>query len=304
MGTRRKRALERAACAVLAGLVGLGCRAERAGEEATQEAAAAPYTVERTVSDLRTPESVRVGPDGRYYVSEIGAFSGDGDGRILAVDPETWEVTIFAEGLNDPKGLAFRGELLFVTDRDRVVGLDTAGVVQVEIGPDAFPRAPSFLNDLVVGPDGSLYVSDSGEFDAADGAIYRIDGEGKVEKVIGAEDSPEIASPNGLAFDSAGALLVVDLKTGKLLRVQDGAAEVLAEGFGGGDGLEFAPDGSLYVTDFQGGRVFRVTFTADGAEAEEVASVTRAADLGLDAERGRLLIPQLNENAVAVLRLP
>lgn len=303
MRTRLRQRLVASACLALVVGIGSACGGEGAGGEGTQEAASLGYAVERTVSDLRIPESVRVGPDGRYYVSEIGEFGGDGDGRILALDPETWSSTVFAEGLNDPKGLAFRDDLLFVTDRDRIVGLSADGP-QIEIGPEAFARSPVFLNDLVTAPDGSLYASDSGEFEEVDGAIYRIDPAGSVELVTSAEGSPEIASPNGLALDSEGGLLVVDLRTGKLLRVDGGAVEVLAEGFGGGDGLEFAADGALYVTDFRGGRVFRVSLGAAGAEVEEVARVAGAADLGLDAERGRLLIPQLGENSVTVIRLP
>src|SRR3989304_3182225 len=86
----------------------LACRREGA-EQAEETMRAAMATVERTLPALNTPESVRLGADGRYYVSEIGVFGTDGDGRIVAVDPETWESAVFVAGLNDPKGLAFRG---------------------------------------------------------------------------------------------------------------------------------------------------------------------------------------------------
>lgn len=301
MSTRWNRTLSALTAAALAVAFGAACAGE--SEEEAQEAASAAFTVERTVLDVTRPESVRLGPDGRYYVSEIGEFMGDGDGRILIIDPETWEVTVFAEGLDDPKGLAFRDDILFVTDRDRVVGLTAEGV-QMEIGPDAFPQTPLFLNDLATGPDGALYASDTGEFDVVNGAIFRIDATGAVDLVISAEDSPEIASPNGVTFDPEGNLLAVDLDTGKLLRIEGRDVVVIAEGLGGGDGLEFTADGTLYVTDVRGGRVLKVTFGATGAEIEEVAQLARSADLGLDAERGRLLIPQLDQNSVTAIRLP
>jgi len=281
----------------------LACGREGA-EQAEETMQAAMASLERMIPELNMPESVRVGPDGRYYVSEIGEFDRDGDGRIVVLDPETWEPAVFAAGLNDPKGLAFRGELLYATDRDRVVGLSASGDVEQVIGPEAFPKPPVFLNDLTAGPDGALYVSDSGPFDAVDGAIYRIDVTGAVTAVITSDDSPEIASPNGLTFDPDGHLLAVDHSTGKLLRIEDGGVSVLAEGIGGGDGLEFAPDGTLYVTDVSGGRLLRVSFGPAGATVDELRHVSRAADLGLDAARGRLLIPQLQENSVTVVRIP
>lgn len=295
----------------------VGCAGERPGEgEAegepaqmetaemeTRGASAGRLAVARVVEDVRTPESVHVGPDGRYYVSEIGEFGGDGDGRIRVYDPTSWESTVLASGLNDPKGLDFAGSDLYVTDRDRVVKVTADGSTSVLAGPDAFPQAPTFLNDLVVGPDGAVYVSDSGDFQAADGAVYRIDMNGQVEPVITQEGSPEIASPNGLTFDPAGDLLIVDLQTGKLLRLTDGGIEVVADGLGGGDGLEFHPDGTLYITDVRNGRVFRITFTTGAADVEQAAEVTSAADLGLDSERGALLIPQLGENTITVLEI-
>jgi sugar lactone lactonase YvrE len=100
--------------------------------------------------------------------------------------------------------------------------------------------------------------------------------------------------------------LILDLKTGKLLRLREGTVSIVAEGFGGGDGLERAPDGTLYLTDNPGGRVFHVTLGAAGTRArvDKIAEVASAADLGLDSGRGLLLIPQLGENTVTVLKLP
>lgn len=307
----------RAACFSLIVALGaaLACAPERADEGAaeeeaaataemeTQEAASGMFAVARVVEDVHRPESVDVGPDGRYYVSEIGEFGTDGDGRIRVFQPDTWESSVLADGLDDPKGLDFDGRTLYVTDRDRVVGVDMEGSTSVLAGPDAFPEAPTFLNDLVVGPDGTIYVSESGDFEAVDGAVYRIDGSGNVEAVVSHQDSPEIASPNGLTFTPDGHLLIVDLQTGKLLRFADGSLEVVAEGFGGGDGLEFGPDGALYVTDVGNGRVFRVRFGPEGTDVQQVAEVARAADLGLDSERGTLLIPQLEQNTITVLEI-
>lgn len=299
-------ALTMASFGGLVALAGCGRGGERAEQGGGDMAMAAPesVTVARVLDGIRTPESARLGPDGRYYVSEIGAFNKDGDGDILAIDAGTWQRTVFASGLNDPKGLTFVGDTLFVTDRDRVLRISPTGDVSVLAGSSAFPVTPTFLNDLATGPDGRVYVSDSGAFDSVDGAVYRVDLAGNVETVITSQDSPEIASPNGLNFDGDGSLLILDLKTGKLLRFEDGAVSVVAQGFGGGDGLERAPDGTLYLTDNPGGHVYHVTLDATGTHAQKIADLSTPADLGLDSDRGLLLIPQLGENTVTVLKLP
>jgi len=63
----------------------------------------------RAVKGLGNPESAIVGPDGRIYVSEIGEFNKDGDGRITVIDP-SGAPKEFAKGLDAPKGLAARSD--------------------------------------------------------------------------------------------------------------------------------------------------------------------------------------------------
>lgn len=279
---------------------------ERAGEapEAARPPQAAELETVHVLRDLPIPESAALGPDGRYYVSVMGEFGVAGDGRIVAVDPETWAVTTVAEGLDDPKGLAFLGDTLYVTDRTVVRAVSRRGAVRVFVAAEAFPRTPKFLNDLDADAAGNLYVSDSGEFEAADGVVYRIDRRGRPEVLLAADGAPS-ASPNGVLVDGAGNLWVVDLHTGDLLRRSpEGVVEKVAGGFGGGDGLAFGPAGDLYVSDFRGGRILRVTLSESGVRADLVARLPRAADIGIDSARRRLLVPQLQENTVTVLALP
>src|SRR5262249_5866008 len=53
---------------------------------------------------IKNPESVAVAFNGRIFVSEIGEFGKDGDGRIVEIVGD--QVKPFAEGLDDPKGIA------------------------------------------------------------------------------------------------------------------------------------------------------------------------------------------------------
>src|SRR5207302_2180437 len=110
------------------------------------------------------------------------------------------------------------------------------GKATVHIPASAFPVMPKFLNDIEVDVEsGTLYVSDSGDLEGKDGAIYRIDPKKKVSLVLDGKKSPAVKGPNGLAMDGQSHLLFNDLVSGELHRIKlaDGSTEKLAEGFGG-----------------------------------------------------------------------
>src|SRR6266853_150640 len=74
------------------------------------------------VTGLANPESVCLGPDGLAYVTEIGEFGTDGDGRVSVIKKS--KATPFATGLNDPKGIVAFSNAFYVADKTRVVKID------------------------------------------------------------------------------------------------------------------------------------------------------------------------------------
>src|SRR5262245_22682885 len=70
------------------------------------------------VTGLKNPESVCVGADGRTYVTVIGEFGTDGDGGVWVVEGD--KAKPFAEGMDDPKGMAAYADVLFVADKTRI----------------------------------------------------------------------------------------------------------------------------------------------------------------------------------------
>lgn len=253
------------------------------------------------ITGLKNPESVIVGPDGRVYVSEIGEFGKDGDGRILVLQGD--KAVPFATGFDDPKGLASFQQWLYVADKDRVWRIDAKGKAAVFAAASAFPRPPKFLNDLVADPEsGLLYVSDTGDLEGKDGAVFRIDQMGKVSLVADVKKSPALKAPNGLVLDGASHLLVLDFLSGEVnrLNIATGATEKVADGFGGGDGLAWDRHGRLYVTDWKGGKVFVIprpgekpVLLAEGFES--------AADLCLDPTNKRILVPDMKAGTITAL---
>src|ERR1700722_2685367 len=77
------------------------------------------------ITGLKNPESVAVGTDGRIYITEIGEFDKDGDGRVLVI--QDGKAIPFATGLDDPKGLASHLEWLYVADKNKVWRIDRKG---------------------------------------------------------------------------------------------------------------------------------------------------------------------------------
>ncbi|MGL4465090.1 MAG: PQQ-dependent sugar dehydrogenase [Planctomycetia bacterium] len=225
------------------------------GPNALLAAEAAPR--KELASGLKAPESVAMGADGKAYVSIIGEFDKAGDGSIVRI--EDGKAVPYATGLDDPKGLAFAGKFLYVTDKNRIVRIDGEGKTSVFVAAEAFPNPPLFLNDLVAEPaDGTLYVSDSGDLKGAKGAVYRISPKGEVTTLIDQTKVPELNAPNGLLMDGQFFLLMGDFGTGNLYRVAlaDGKTTKIAEGMGSIDGVVNDHFGRLYVSDWKGGKVF------------------------------------------------
>jgi gluconolactonase len=244
------------------------------------------------VTGLKTPESVIQAKDGRIFISEINEFGKDGDGQISVID-EKGKLSIFATGMDDPKGLAIIGDDLYVADKTRILKVTPDGNWQVFVAAEAFPAVPEFLNDLERDLQGNfLYVSDSGDLEKG-GAIYRISLDGQVTSVIDATKDPRILAPNGLLMDDSGdVLLFVDFASGILysLNMKTNALTDLAEGFGGGDGLVHHPNNLMYVSDWKNGKVFsvlhdEVKLVQDGFQA--------AADIALTTDGKYILVPDM-----------
>jgi len=250
---------------------------------------------ENLIGGLSTPESVAVGPDGKYYVSNLGRPGQRGDGKVVVVEDGT--VRDLATGLDDPKGIVIWEDHLYVADIDKVWRISQSGEKELIFGPEGFPRRPLFLNDIAVDTDGNLYISDTQL-----GLIFKACLCGSVSTFLDRGRFPELQGPNGLVFDQEGALLVIDFNTGKLLKIRpDGSGEVIGEGFGGGDGLAFDIAGNLYISDYKGGKVFR---RAPDGRVELIAQGLEApADIAVDLEQNLLLIPEMGADRLRLIEL-
>lgn len=240
-----------------------------------------------TVTNLLTPESVIQAKSGDLFVSEINEFDIDGDGRISRIDANG-KVTVFAKGMDDPKGLAMIGNKLYVADKTRILEVTSNGNWQVYAAESTFPFTPQFLNDLVADQNGNLYVSDSGNLKSG-GAIYKIAPDGVVSVIVDGSN-PNVKAPNGLLIDDRKHLLTVDFATGILYRINIATSKMtkLADGFGGGDGLIRTPKGTIYISDWKNGNIY---LAADGKAQIVKGGFNSPADIAITQDQEHILIP-------------
>ena len=259
----------------------------------------------KKITGLKMPESAIAARDGRVFVSEIGEFGKDGDGQITVVD-KNGETKVFAQGLDDPKGLALVGKDLYVADNHRVIKITPDGKTSVFAAAEAFPDAPQFLNDLESDAAGNIYVSDSGDLKGAGGAIYKINPQGKVTTIINGKQDPRVLAPNGLLMGKTpNCIMVVDFVSGVLYRLdmKKNTLIEVAKGFGGGDGVVKGKKDQFYVSDWKNGKVFSVKLEKGTVPNGELVKegFAAAADIAPSADGKFLLVPDMKAGELVYL---
>ncbi|HGG57170.1 MAG TPA: hypothetical protein ENK31_05185 [Nannocystis exedens] len=225
-----------------------------------------------------------------WYISNIVGDPGvkDGNGYISRLNSDgSVDAMQWATGFDGPKGLAIRGDRLYVADIDR---LHVVNVVDGTILKTHTIAGAGFLNDVAVDMMGSVYVSDT-----ATNTIHVLKG-GNAPQVFLQND--DLHGANGLAF-AGDRLFVASIgdgnKEGAIYEIKGGAAVQLGSLSGSLDGLVAQID-TLLVTVFNG-LLYEVPY-ADGVPVllRDLAadnSFMSSADLGLARDLGILAIPDL-----------
>jgi sugar lactone lactonase YvrE len=287
--------------------------AEPAATEAAHDPAAhdpathaAPLSAGWSLTEgIETPESVYVdSASGFVFSSQVaGAPDGrDGNGRIAKIGGDGQVVSAtFTTGLNAPKGLRAHNGTLWTADLDEVVGIDIAtGAIQSRVKI----AGAMFLNDVAVGPDGTVYVTDmmANRIHAVKDGAATVFAEGE-----------QLEWPNGLLVD--GPRLIVggwgkpkpDFSTdvpGRLfaLDLQSKAkTPITPKPFANIDGVESDGRGGYIVSDYQAGKIYQVSAAGEARELRQFKP--GAADIAFVPQGNLLLVPHMNENTVAAYDL-
>jgi sugar lactone lactonase YvrE len=301
--------------------VAVACAKPEGATKDSAKAPAAPAGAAGSVSaakigettGLKTPESVRYDPElDVFYVSNINGNPSQHDGNgfiaVIRADSTGSMRTLVESGKNGatldaPKGLYLVGDTLWVSDIDHVRAFNRrTGTPIADI--DLSSQKATFLNDVAVGGDGAVYVTDTGiAFDAKGNIshpgtdqIFRI--AGRTATSIKADS---LNAPNGITWDRANGRFIVVGNSLVTWKPGDKSAATFATGPGQYDGVEILGDGRVLVTSWADSAVHLVQ---NGTMSTVVTNVSGPADIGIDTKRNVLVVPRFTSDKIEYYRLP
>lgn len=154
----------------------------------------------------------------------------------------------------------------------------------------------SFLNGIGVTEDGTAYISNTRPPER----IYKVTAGGEVSVFV---DGAPLATPNGVAIDNDGNIVVVNIASNDVLTFNPAGELVLTEHSveAGNDGVVVTEDGTKYTSSVRFGSVSRIR---PGQPAEVIASgIPSAASMCYDSVQKQLVIPMNPNDALAFIKL-
>lgn len=249
-----------------------------------------------TAAQLHAPHDITFDNDGNLLIADTFNH------RIRRIDARGNISTVVGDGktttLNNPQSIAVdRDGNLFIADTynhvvkrfDREGKLSVFAGTEAGLAGDKGPATKAQLNlpqAVAVGPDGSIYISDS-----ANSRIRRVDKDGIIQTIAGSGpgsgeggagfggdggpiEKAKIFSPADLKFNSLGDLYFSDTGNNRVRLITHGVMVSIAgngnAGLGGDSGkalsatfntpqkIALAADGSIYIADRVNHRVRKV----------------------------------------------
>ena len=209
----------------------------------------------RTYGGFRFAESISYDAKRDLYVAPSAGVAQNlvpNDGYVSLINPDgtvhtpKW-IGVNRNGLtlNQPLGSDIANDMLYLADIDIIRWFDMAtgqpkGSVKVE-------GATSFINDIEVADDGTIYATQTGDTNASTWRVFKITPQGQTSVFAQGE---VLNRPNGVAFDPKGNIVVVNIGSTDVLTYSPGGQLLTTEHTvdPGNDGLAILPDGTKYVS--------------------------------------------------------
>ena len=269
------------------------------------------------LGDLHQPEGVRYDADQDvFFISNMVGFGSvkDGNGYIVEVKANDLSIgKVFAENgragvtLDAPKGMTINGDTLWICDIDKMRAINRR--TGVYLGAlDLAPYGALLLNDVTMGGDGAMYITDTGILMTEKGVIYK--GADKIFRVAGGKVSvvasgAGLMRPNGVTWDKESNRLVVvtfDPFHSQMYTLgPNGERRLLGKGNGKFDGVEPLGGGKFMVASWNDSSV---RLLGNGENRRIANYVIAPADIGFDTRRNRLAIPIGPLNQMQLWQLP
>ncbi len=217
--------------------------------------------------------------NGKGFISILKA-----DGEVLSLD--------WVTGLNAPKGMGVRGNTLYVADIDQllIINIEKAEVIdKLDI------EGASFLNDVALGVDGTVYVSDS------DTGYIWIYSQGKLKAWI----TEGLERPNGLCVEKSRVLLTSSGSSDlKIIDKSTGSFETVTTEIGHGDGIEYIGREGHYLASSWSGEIFMIFPDFSKASLLKTSDQEiNSADIGFNQTDQVVYVPTFFDNRVVAYKL-
>ena len=254
----------------------------------------------KVYGSFRFAESCTFDPERNLILAMNAGVAEVADGYVSLINPDgsvhtsKW-IGVTRDGLelDHPLGSAITGGVLYTVDGIMLRSFDLASgepLKSVEV------TGASFLNGIGVTEDGTAYISNTRPPER----IYKVTADGEVSVFV---DGAPLATPNGVAIDNDGNIVVVNIASNAVQTFNTDGELILTENSveAGNDGVVIAEDGTKYTSSVRFGSVSRIR---PGQPAEVIASgIPSAASMCYDSVQKQLVIPMNPNDALAFIPL-
>jgi streptogramin lyase len=284
--------------AAFAGLSAAGCVTTETGMGAAMDAR---LTAPKTFGGFTGPESATYDAEHDRFL--VGNTGGSGPGHITALNPDgsvqnaLWAVGSDTVDLNNPLGTQAHDGVLYAVDTPyiRRFDLDTGAAL-----PSVLIEGAQILNDLDIGANGSIYVTEMGSQDPDSWKVMKVAPDGTVSTFAQGE---ALGRPNGLDIGPDGRIYLAPVAIAAMVVLDpDGSvAETVPLPDRSNDGIIALAD-SVIVSRPGGGVIERVW--KDGRVETLTDKTPGGASIGYDPTRKRIIAPSVRQNTISLLDLP